>query len=155
MNYESDRVYSLVKLAKEKDFQGEKWGIYAGGIVDIAIGTIGIISAGYEEIGSGGLATTLVITQLTLSMDEVAGGFQKLNDPRATYEGIEAKPIKFLVGEFFGENGKRVYDIIDITTGVNDISIDLKLDNIVGIYDTLSDAEGAIEDESDRQKKGD
>lgn len=152
-NYKSDRRLSLIELAKEKDFQGKKWSIYRDGAADIAIGTIGIITAGFEEIGSSGLATTLVITQLTLSIDEVAGGISKINNPRAEYDGEESKPIKYIVGEILGEDGKRIYDIIDITTGINDIPEATKLKDVVGIYDTISDADSAISDEIERHKE--
>lgn len=56
---------------EENKFQDAKIGIYIEGVGDILIGTVGIITASVEEISTGGLATGLVITQLTLSVDEL------------------------------------------------------------------------------------
>lgn len=137
---------------EEKKFQDAKYGIYIEGVGDIITGTVGIITASVEEIGTGGLATTLVITQLTLSVDELTGGINKLNNPRAEFEGKESKPIEFLVGEFIGENGNRIYDVIDVSLGVNEIPKSDKLINIIGVYDTLNDAAEASADEAERQK---
>jgi hypothetical protein len=151
-NYISDRQLSLVELATEKDYQERKWNIIGQGLESIAIGTVGILTASYAEVQSGGLASTIVITGLTLSVDELIGGVNDVINPRNSYNGKESKPIKFLVGEFLGENGNRIYDLIDISTGAVDISKADKLIDIVGAYDTANDAINAVKDETERQK---
>ena len=147
-NYISDRQEAI----KEKKFQDAKWGIYMKGIGDIIIGSAGVLTASLEEVGTGGMASALVITQLTLSIDELSGGINKLNKPRDEFNGKETKPIKYAVGVFLGENGKRVYDIIDVSLGVTDIPKTKKLVDLIGVYDTVNDAKGAIADETKRQQ---
>jgi hypothetical protein len=149
--YFDDYIEDRQEALKEKKFQDSKWGIYIEGVGDIIIGSVGVITASIEEIGTGGWATAIVITQLTLSMDEFSGGVNKLNDPRSEFNGKEAKPIKYAVGVFLGENGKRIYDIIDVSLGVTDIPKAKKLIDLVGVYDTVNDAQGAVDDESKRQ----
>ena len=58
--------------------------------------------------------------------------------------------ISNVVGVFLGENGKRVYDIIDVSLGVTDIPKTKKLVDLIGVYDTVNDAKDAIADETKR-----
>ncbi len=60
--------------------------------------------------------------------------------------------ISNVVGVFLGENGKRVYDIIDVSLGVTDIPKTKKLVDLIGVYDTVNDAKDAIADETKRQQ---
>jgi len=122
------------------------------GILDIGTGTVGILTASVEEIGTGGIATALVITQLTLSIDELSGGINKVVDPEKHVKK-DAAPIAYAVGEYLGENGKKAYDVINIATGTIDIAKSEKLIDLVGVYDTYSDAIDAMEEYSNLNDK--
>lgn len=138
--YYKDRIEQI----EENKFLSAKPRIIMDGIFEIGIGVVGLITASVEEVLTGGGASTLVITQITFSMDELAGGINKVTDPRSSYEGNETKPIKYLLGAYLGEKGELVYDVIDITTGAIDIAKSDKLIDVVGVYDTYGDAEAAL-----------
>jgi RHS repeat-associated protein len=140
-NYKEDKIAE----SREKHLNKAKKAVVWQGVLDVGIGTVGIITVPAEQIGSGGFATTLIYAQLTLAVDELSGGISKINDPEG-YLKKEAKPLKYFVGEYLGENGNTLYDIIDVTLGVIEIPKSEKLIDLVGAYDTLSDAQGAKEE---------
>jgi RHS repeat-associated protein len=73
-NYYKDRVKAVI----ENDYQDKKIGIMINGFVKMGLGTVGLVTAPLEEAGSGGLATALVITQITISLDAFSGDMMKL-----------------------------------------------------------------------------
>jgi RHS repeat-associated protein len=137
--YAKYKCEMAIELQLEKEYELKKNDIFWSGTVDIALGATGLISATVEEIGTSGGATAIVITQIIWSADKLTGGIGKVLNPE-NYVDTEAKPVKYLLGRYLGENGEDVYDIIDISTGTVSIPKAKKLIDIVGVYDTMNSA---------------
>jgi hypothetical protein len=61
-------------------------------------------------------------------------------NPRNKYNGNETQPIKYAVGQYLGDNGVMVYDVISITLGINNIPKADKLIDLVGVFGTIEEA---------------
>lgn len=149
-SYEEDKLYeeSLKNLNKAKlDMTYEGW-------MDMGIGIAGLISAPMEEIGSGGTATILVIGQVLYSFDELAGGLRKVLDPAKALKQ-EAKPLKYVISRVIGKSGETTYNIIDVALGGKELFQAKTYSDLIGAYDTVNDAQGAIEEykEKDAENK--
>ncbi|MFD2561867.1 RHS repeat domain-containing protein, partial [Aquimarina rubra] len=137
---------------EERELKAAKTKVIWEGVVDVGIGTIGLITAGAEEIVSVGGATPAVAAQIIFSIDEFAGGVDKIMDPESALKR-EAKPIKYVVATFLGDDGVTMYNIIDVTLGVTDILGADKLKDFIGAYDTINDAQGAIDEHREAESK--
>jgi RHS repeat-associated protein/uncharacterized repeat protein (TIGR01451 family) len=148
------QIEDRLRNIAEENLAKAKFKTVVSGGEDVIIGLVGLISVPFEEVGSGGLATAVVIGQTLYSIDELSGGLNKITNPEE-YLIKEAKPLKFFITEQTGKAGETIYNIIDVTLGARDLGNIEDWKDVIGAYDTVSDANSALEElNSKNESKG-
>lgn len=121
------------------------------GMGNMAVGGAQLTASIFLEGASLGFATPLSYAGFLLAEDQILGGLNMLLNPSEFVDGKEAMPMRYLVGQYLGENGEFAYDIINIASGLEDISKSDKVYDFVGVYDTVDDAQGFIDSQTEKK----